>query len=267
MIPRSLVLLLATAPDWADATITGFGVAYLQVRPPLPSGRPGRRYQLALAMDRSGSVSVREAAIGTALPACCPERHINPDGSFCVHLHSGKPIQDTDAARLWWKSLRAFLSDQKYAERHRHWPLHSQLSHGDAAMVQLEMERIAEPLGWLEEVHIGMFQGEGWLGDRLPKIVVRKGRAYAANVRSPCPRGCRGSCGGSSGSLPTAPSSVAADESGRSLLRAECTERGNVEELIILEHRRRDLERNMMEQLRIAGVTCCRSMARCHLNE
>lgn len=265
MIPRSLMHLLTSAPSWVNSEIIGPGIVRLCTQPPRPSGLLGPMYNLVLRMDNDGEIVVAEAKLGEALPVCCPERHINPDGSFCVHLNSTAQIKNAETARLWWGSLRAFLLDQEYAARHRSWPLHSQLSHGDAAAIQLEMEAIAEPLGWVEEVHLGIFRREGWLGSALPKVRVRKGEAGPVpNARSPCPRGCsrRGrkiQCLNFPVSLDTK------SEIERAILRAECPERASVESLIRLEHGRRYLEKKMMDALTTSGIGCCGTMDHCAL--
>lgn len=265
MIPRSLVHLLTSAPSWVDAWIAGPGIARLRVQPPKPSGMRGSLRDLVIRMDGEGEINVAETEQGVLLPICCPERHINPDGSFCVHLNSSHPINDIETARLWWESLRVFLIDQEYAERHRSWPLHSQLSHGDAAAIQLEMEAIAGPLGWLEEVHLGIFRSEGWLGSALPKVRVREGEAgLVPNARSPCPRGC--SRRGRKNHCLNFPIALETkSEIERAILRAECPKRASLEALIRLECRRRYLEKKMMDVLITSGIGCCGTMDHCPL--
>lgn len=266
MIPESLTHLLATAPAWVEASISAPGRAAVRARPPLPSGRRGGIYDLAVVMDPSGKIAVREGTPGTALPTCCPERHINSDGSFCVHLHSTAPISGAEDARLWWRSLHAFFLDQGYAAKHRFWPLHSQLSHGEAGDIQLRMEEIAAPLGWLDELHLGMFRGEGWLGDELPRTQRRNGKTPLPNARSPCPRKCgklrepHHRCRPSSGEgIPVGTE--------RPWLLADCPRRRELEALIELEYVRRELEASMVADIRKDGLACCGTMERCQLRE
>ena len=262
----SLVHLLGGAPPWVDARVTGPGIASLKVCPPRASGIPVPGLDLVLRMDKSGGISIAEQQPGTVLPACCPERHINSDGTFCVHLGSTDAIESSETASAWWESLRAFLIAQDFASRHRIWPLHSQLSHGHAAAkVQLHMEELAKPLGWMEEVHLGIFRHEGWLGSGLPHVRVRRGHVGPVpNARTPCPRGC-----GTNGKRPlckTRPASVDVRSDANPVLRADCPNRSTLETLVRLEHRRRYLEQEVMCGLNEDGYVCCGTMAHCALN-
>lgn len=86
-------------------------------------------------------VSAREK--GTShLPLCCPERHINRDGSFCLNWIDGdpRPVLDAATARQWWASLWEFLRLQLVAAKLRVWPGPAR-AHGDAARYQSEAER------------------------------------------------------------------------------------------------------------------------------
>lgn len=262
----SLVHLLSVAPSWVDARVTGAGIAGLKVCPPRASGIPVPGLDLVLRMDQGGGISIAEQQPGTVLPASCQERHINPDGTFCVHLDSTDAVRSREAAGAWWESLRAFLIAQDYASRHRVWPLHSQLSHGHAAAkVQLEMEELAELLDWMEEVHLGIFRHEGWLGSGLPHVRVRKGQVGPVpNARTPCPRGCR--MNGRRPLCKTRPAPVDVRSDAYPVLRADCPNRSTLETLVRLEHRRRYLEREVISGLKEDGVVCCGTMAHCALD-
>jgi hypothetical protein len=48
-------------------------------------------------LQLSEEIWVFERPVGEMLPACCPERHINPGGSFCIGLNAGKGITLTPA--------------------------------------------------------------------------------------------------------------------------------------------------------------------------
>ena len=52
---------------------------------------------------------VSEDIPGTALPARCPERHIQWDKSFCLGLRYMDVRSQSDAAQ-WWEQLRQFSS-------------------------------------------------------------------------------------------------------------------------------------------------------------
>src|SRR5262245_42531746 len=87
--------------------------------------QPGRsQYELALTLPSSDTVvySLEVANFGygkvTAkekprkrLPGCCPERHINAGGTFCLNWEAGDPLEIVDSlsARQWWSLLTAFL--------------------------------------------------------------------------------------------------------------------------------------------------------------
>lgn len=261
----SLVHLLSVVPSWVDARVTGPGIANLKVLPPRASGIPVPGLDLFVRMDRDGGIFIAELQPGTVLPACCPERHINSDGTFCVHLDSTDAVGSREAAGAWWDSLRSFLIAQDYAHRRRVWPLHSQLSHGHAAAkVQIEMEELAGPLGWMEEVHLGIFRKEGWLGSGLPHVRVRKGEVGPVpNARTPCPRGCR-----TNGRKPLCQDRLApvdARTDADPVLRADCPNRNALEQLIRLEHRRRYFEAEVMKGLKEDGVVCCGTMSHCAL--
>jgi hypothetical protein len=51
------------------------------------------------------------------LPASCPERHINIDGSFYLYWAEAEPnaIVDASAAEIWWGKLLVFLKRQQTA--------------------------------------------------------------------------------------------------------------------------------------------------------
>lgn len=261
----SLIHLLGATPSWANALVTGPGVADVKVRPPRASGRETPELDLVVSLGETDGIIVAERRPGTVLPACCPERHINPGGSFCVHLDSTDPITNAGVAAAWWESLRRFLIGQDYASRHRFWPLHMQLSHGhEAARVQIEMEKIAEPLDWVEEVHLGIFRREGWLGTEIRSGRVRNGTlGMVPNARSRCPRGCRRS-GGRYSCHERSPATGAPSDAAP-VLRADCPNRREVEALVLLERRRRRAERDVASWLKQIGIVCCGTMDHCLL--
>ena len=126
----------------------------------MPSGALGRTYELVIRTTPRDTVEVWEGRPNAQLPKCCVERHINADATFCLHFGSTKPILDFDNAIDWWTSLGDFLKHQDYSSKRRKWPIHAQLSHGDAAQAQLRMEKLAEPLGWKEEILDSIFSRE-----------------------------------------------------------------------------------------------------------
>jgi len=103
-----------------------------------------RLFELRL-LHLGSDVSVFEREIGNTLPSCCPERHINPDGSFCIGLRAGEGIT-AETAPAWWDKLHAFALCQETAEA-ASGPTEAQLSHGAADEVELAAENAADQLG------------------------------------------------------------------------------------------------------------------------
>lgn len=212
---------------------------------------------------RGGGVSVAEDERGTHFPASCPERHINPDATFCIYFESTEPLTEVHAATAWWEYLRMFLLHQEYAKKYRVWPLEGGLSHGDAAGIQERMEELAAPLGWKEEILVGMFRSKGWLANSLPKASQRLERLL--NSRTPCPRGCTRQADGNRSTVcrPVDIDPVGTD--GKPILRAECPNRRALEEIALLEHRRQKAQNDFIKGIRKEAPKCCGTMKNCPL--
>lgn len=105
-------------------------------------------YQLEVYAYKYG-VKVKEIK-PNRLPAGCPERHINSDGTFCTHWDRAMPLRitDSEAATLWWRQLLGYLKLQERAAYLREWPNRKTWAHGDqAAEHQRVAEETAEVLG------------------------------------------------------------------------------------------------------------------------
>lgn len=102
-----------------------------------------------LRVSASGDRLTVGEASPAHLPGCCPNRHINWDGTFCITWSSHSPIRVTDAesAALWWRTVYRFLQEQHRAGRKRRWPGKDDWAHGDAAREQLRSEEAARRLG------------------------------------------------------------------------------------------------------------------------
>jgi hypothetical protein len=98
--------------------------------------------------SREDQLSCRETS-PAHLPSCCPDRHINRDGSFCITWASRLPIHVIDAtsADTWWQTVYRFLQEQHRAAKKRKWPTKGDWAHGDAAQDQLRAETAAAALG------------------------------------------------------------------------------------------------------------------------
>lgn len=262
----SIDTLLAAKPLWAKVAARLPTQIELEARPPSPSGSIGRAYDLIIRESGRRTIDVLEVSDKAILPACCPERHINYDATFCIGLGSSNPLTDAAEATKWWNDLNAFLNYQIFAERQGYWPPYAQLCHGDAAYQQLEMERLAETIGWKDEVIHGIFRKAGWLAGDLPRIL--KDKKTVANLRSPCPRGCR------RWHFPLRPTSCAVPactpsckKQHKPVIRRDCPHRVSVENLVRLEHKRRRSEQRFIKELRRRGVGCCGSMKFCPLRD
>ncbi|MHA4734397.1 E2 domain-associated cysteine-rich protein [Ensifer adhaerens] len=132
-----------------------FGAAQLARRPhaadfelrvPMPDGQCP--HFLITVEEKGGHVTARETS-PDRLPRCCPDRHINPGGTFCLGWtgYENLEVTSAEAAWNWWAKLFKFLRIQRRAERLRRWPDHRAWAHGDAAFHQREAERRAAELG------------------------------------------------------------------------------------------------------------------------
>ncbi|WMY09617.1 E2 domain-containing protein [Paraburkholderia phenoliruptrix] len=101
-----------------------------------------------LARNNDAVVTAREWE-PRRLPAFCPERHINHDGTFCLYWAKRHRIEvvERNAAIEWWNTLVAFLSLQERASNLGRWPDRRVWAHGDAAQYQHMATESAVRLG------------------------------------------------------------------------------------------------------------------------
>lgn len=104
-------------------------------------------YRLSIS-GQAGELKVREWS-PRRLPADCPERHINHDGSFCTNWARVEPIvvMDEDSADAFWARLIQYLRHQERVEKKRRWPSRRAWAHGAAAIHQERAEDCAKALG------------------------------------------------------------------------------------------------------------------------
>lgn len=109
----------------------------------------GRVNRYALLIDAGLPVLQVREQTPALLPAFCPDRHINSDGSFCMGWQAADPLNVVDQASAgeWWARLLKFLSLQEIANQLRRWPSNHEWAHGDAAAHQDRAERCARALG------------------------------------------------------------------------------------------------------------------------
>lgn len=260
----AISLILATAPAWVTVHKMGNISLGFSATPHNRSGSPGQiQYELVAEIDGDKLIA-REASLGARMPSFCAERHINPGGSFCLFFGSDDPVKNAEEATQWWHGLLIFLQHQQYADRFGRWPADAQMSHGEAAGPQMEMEEIATELGWGAEVISGMFRNEGWLADDLPNLKTRQGRFI--NGRSPCPRGCtRKHAPFSKHSCSRNNCRSDCKKRHSPILRCDCPHRKEVAQLIDLECERLKREQEITAWLLGKGTKCCGTMRECPL--
>lgn len=262
----TLARLIRSVPTWVEVQDQRFDAVRAVATPPLQGGKQSKTFFLVLRHSARGGVSVFEQEPSRHCPGFCPERHINPDGSFCVFYGSEERISDAGGAEIWWSHLAHFLECQMFAEKRGVWPLRSGLSHGDAADHQIAMENIAETLGWGDEILEGIFRRRGWLADRLPPA--SKDKKMVLNSRTPCPRGChwkhkllrKRSC-------QIDACFIGCGRQHKPILRADCPNRRSVEDIVLHEHQRQKIERNAIRHFFQKGHRCCRTMRHCLLRD
>ena len=221
-----------------------------------PSG-DAIHYSLEIWPLGGNQVAVRECP-PERLPRCCPDRHINRDGTFCMHWAEGDPlpVADTADARAWWDLLRQFLERQEAATRLRKWP-GSTRAHGEAARYQRDAEALAGAFGIHFEKHLkaGDFRThhdnrryrnriELLCSEQLINRISLPSRILT-NVRMPCP------CSAGSGT----PTAIGAC--------GDCAQK--LARFIDALHHWHKTEREFFALLKRERVPCCRTLRQCAL--
>lgn len=156
-------------------------------------------YQLNLVAKKN-SISAKETT-PNLLPASCPERHINLDGSFCIYWKQAQDLSviDSKSAILWWQHLHGYLVLQVRAAKKRVWP-GKEWAHGTAAAFQNIAENAAKALS--DEYYNRLIQKKlsvkklEWRDSRGPILKLYSGTTHlcsvwmsldmVANKRQPC---------------------------------------------------------------------------------
>jgi len=194
-------LLRSVAPEFGATLSNGAGAVDATIEISLPSGKT-RSFALLLTIH-DYYVFVQEQKASPQLPQCCPDRHINPGGTFCLGWKDDSPseVRDEAAARRWWSAVVRFLSRQINASYRRKWAGQEyDRAHGDAAVHQAAAEAAAEKLGpnfsgrarrgdftvRLDE-HLRGPRIELWGdGRRLARITKRGGSLVGGHTYCPC---------------------------------------------------------------------------------
>lgn len=105
-------------------------------------------YHLVISVgnDSDGEkLVVQEQASHRRLPAGCPGRHINLDGTFCLGWGPTRPVVPRSAveAERAWSQIEEYLNYQDRASACGTWPARASWAHGDsAARAQREIEEM-----------------------------------------------------------------------------------------------------------------------------
>ncbi len=240
---KAITLLAATAPAW-------FQIAAKTPDELIGLARYTRtfwaRAGLSLRISGSPIPSVREEKIGAQMPAFCPERHINGDGTFCLGLPA-PAVRDKLGAEQWWDQLAQFLRCQTVAIGTGIWPPAYALDHGDAGHHHRLAEELADDAGVPEEYQSARLGEPSWITDRKLRMFGKK--CEPINGRSPCPRGCLRRARGRL--VP--------------ILRVDCEKRAKNTSLAFHEKQRRAKLEEFWNTLITKGMKCCGTMPHCRL--
>ena len=116
-------------------------------------------------IERDNQIAVLERKPGTRFPACCPERHINPDGTFCLGLNVSLAEVTAAAIEDWWMLLEEFVYVQLIVDQTGRWPSHKMLSHGAAGDTHAKALVVASRLGIESDYEECLSGREGWLSE------------------------------------------------------------------------------------------------------
>ena len=105
---------------------------------------------ISIGNDSDGEkLVVQEQASRRRLPAACPGRHINIDGTFCLGWGPTRPVVPRSAmeAESAWAQIEWYLHYQDRASACGTWPARATWAHGDsAARAQREIEELDRTL-------------------------------------------------------------------------------------------------------------------------
>ncbi len=145
---RPAVELLAEQSGHVAADIIAVGSNELKVHLKVRHA-DGASKAFLLRIETSGRSATARELTPCNLPAFCPMRHINSDGTFCLYWTALDNIAITDAkdANAWWETVLKFLMQQRRAARRGFWPDNRERAHGAAALNQHRAELAAAAIG------------------------------------------------------------------------------------------------------------------------
>lgn len=135
--PAAVEILASAAPAYGITPLPSTNSCLRAAVPVLLTDGSLHGYELEV-QERGGRPCVREVTRGARLPAFCPMRHINADGSFCLNWepYESLALEATADGATWWGAVLQFLRLQERARRLRRWPNRREWAHGDAAVHQ-----------------------------------------------------------------------------------------------------------------------------------
>lgn len=251
-------LLHSVAPEFGATLAVEGDTATTTIVITLPSGKQ-QAFELSLSAVDS-RVSVRESQPGQVLPAFCPDRHINSDGTFCLGWGAQNPnnIIDEASARTWWSALVRYLSSQVTANKRKVWPgSENDRAHGDAAQYQETAESAARTLGLVFEhdlrngnfcirsdrrrrnPRLELYRS----GKRIARVFLNSGRLVKDRIACPC-------------DAPAAPQIAACSDHAKSL-----------EVFTLAKYQQHLQEKRYLDGLVAEGKQCCGTLQNCGLRE
>lgn len=233
--------IVMTCPAWVTIRVRNALEMHVDAQPVRKSGKLARVYDLRISVGNDGKVAAQEASANRLLPSSCPQRHINDGGIFCIGLRADIGVTGVCAAAAWWQKLDVFLNCQETAEAFGTWPPILQVSHGDAADIQIAAEKMAESIGRRTEYENAVAYDAGPIAELASQISKITGRL--PNSRMPC------FCGYT--------------DNERIKRRQQCARDNNLC-LLVLERKRRRAEADFWRE-RKGRISCCGTMKFCPL--
>jgi hypothetical protein len=235
-------LIQATMSPWFEVASSTATQVFGRVTISIPGAASDVFHDLCIT-GTARAVEVREAQVGAILPAFCPERHINPGGSFCLGLNAGK-VADIGGAEAWWQFLCRFLELQRVASRTGRWPEAQSLDHGDAGEHHAAALATARDLGIMSEYEAARAGSASWINTM--RVREQGGVFRLLNGRARCPLGCQ-------------------HKTGHPRLRRSCSHTDVVASLVYHERERDKKLREFWRSCRSRGAVCCGTMRKCPL--
>lgn len=242
MTLTTMTVLEQTVPEWFDLRSTNGHCLEGVATVPVPGAAEDFNIYLDITLSDS-AVSAKEACVSAVLPRSCPERHINPDATFCLGYGAGLNLTTVDEAIVWWEVLKQYLLLQRTASKTRSWPGHF-IAHGAAGSHHIQARKVAQDLGILDDYDDAVLGGSHWSSDGTVRL--SRDRLRLVNGRSGCPMGCVG-------------------RRGKPRLRRECCHKESVLTLVQSEMRRQGETKRFWHELRVGGRVCCGTLRECPL--